>query len=135
MYLLDTDVVSNLFKRAPSTGLIRRLASIPLDHQFTSSVTLGEIVYGAYRVPKRTTRLLTQVDQLLTPNLPVLPFDELAAREYGRIRAELDGQGMPIGDADLQIGAIALSRGLTVVTGNVKHFQRIPNLSIENWLH
>lgn len=96
---------------------------------------MGEIVFGAYRVPKQTARLLTQVDQLLTPNLPVLPFDELAAREYGRIRDELDRQGTPIGDADLQIGAIALSRGLTVVTGNVKHFQRIPNLSIENWLH
>ena len=74
------------------------------------------------------------MDELLPANLPVLPFDELAARQYGEIWAELERRGTPIGQADLQIGAIALSRGLTVVTGNVKHFQQIPELSVENWL-
>ena len=68
------------------------------------------------------------------PHLPVLPFDGDAARRYGEVRAELECQGTPLGEADLRIGAIALSRGLTVVTGNIRHFQRIPGLSVENWL-
>ena len=64
----------------------------------------------------------------------MLPFDVAAARRYGEVRAELERLGTPLAEADLRIGAIALSRGLTVVTGNVRHFQRIPELSVENWL-
>lgn len=134
MYLLDTDVLSNLLKRAPSTTLIAKLASVPPEQQFTSSITLGELVYGAYRLQARTDYLLEQLYKRLLPNLPVLPFDVAAARRYGEIRAELERHGMPVGDADLRIAAIALARGLTVVTGNVRHFQRIPGLPVENWL-
>ena len=134
MYLLDTDILSNLFKRAPSTALIAKLASVPVEHQFTSSITLGELVYGAYRLASRTEALLHQVDNTILPNLPVLPFDVAAARGYGEVRAELERQGATVGDADLRIGAIALARGLTVVTGNVRHFNRIPGLNVENWL-
>ena len=134
MYLLDTDILSNLLKRTPSTVLIAKLASVPPEQQFTSSITLGELVYGAYRLPERTAHFLKRLEETLIPNLPPLPFDGAAARRYGQVRAELERRGMPIGDADLRIGAIALSRGLTVVTGNVRHFQRIPDLLVENWL-
>jgi predicted nucleic acid-binding protein len=58
MYLLDTDVLSNLIKRAPSTALVARLALVPPEQQFTSSVTLGELIYGAHRHPERTAILL-----------------------------------------------------------------------------
>lgn len=74
------------------------------------------------------------MDRVLLPNLSVLPFDVAAAHRYGEVRAELERRGTPLGEADLRIGAIALTRGLTVVTGNVRHFQRIPDLSVENWL-
>lgn len=134
MYLLDTDILSNLAKRTPSTALIAKLASVPPEDQFTSSITLGELLYGAYRLPTRTSLFLERIEGALLPNLPVLPFDAAAARRYGELRADLERQGTPIGEADLRIGAIALSRGLTVVTGNVRHFQRIPDLSVENWL-
>ena len=50
MYLLDTDILSNLLKRVPSTALIAKLASVPPEHQFTSSITLGELIYGAHRL-------------------------------------------------------------------------------------
>lgn len=134
MYLLDTDILSNLLKRAPSTTLIAKLASVPIEQQFTSSITLGELVYGAYRLRTHTGTLLEQLEKTLLPNLPVLPFDIAAARQYGEVRAELEHHGMLLGDADLRIGAIALARGLTVVTGNPQHFQRIPGLAVENWL-
>ncbi len=134
MYLLDTDVLSNLLKRAPSPTLIAKLASVPPEQQFTSSITLGELVYGAYRLQVRTDYLLEQLYKRLLPNLPVLPFDVAAAQRYGGIRAELERQGTPVGDADLRIAAIALARSLTVVTGNIRHFQRVPGLPVENWL-
>ena len=134
MYLLDTDILSNLIRRAPSAALITRLASVPAEQQFTSSVTLGELVYGAHRLQERTSALLAQLDDMLLPNLPVLAFDASAARRYGELRAELERLGTPIGDADLRIASIALDRELTVVTGNVRHFARVPGLPVENWL-
>ena len=118
----------------PSTTLIARLASVPNDQQFTSSITLGELTYGAYRLQERGVQLLQRLDDLLLPNLPVLPFDANAARRYGEIRAQLESQGTTLGDADLRIRSIALARDLTIVTGNVRHFQRIPGLAVENWL-
>lgn len=134
MYLLDTDILSNLLKRTPSTVLIAKLVSVPPEQQFTSSITLGELIYGAYRLRAQAGLLLERLDETLPPNLPALPFDRAAARRYDEVRAELEHRGAPLGDADLRIGAIALARGLTVVTGNVRHFQRIPDLSVENWL-
>jgi len=104
MYLLDTDILSNLLKRAPSTGLIAKLAAVPPEQQFTSSITLGELVYGAHRLQARAGLLLERLDSTLLPNLPVLPFDAAAARRYGAVRAELEHRGTPLGDADLRRG-------------------------------
>lgn len=134
MYLLDSDILINLIRRAPSTMLITKLASVPPEQQFTSSITLGELVYGAYKLQARTDELLQQLEESLLPNLPVLPFDSAAAQHYGEVRAKLERLGMPLGDADLRIGCIALARGFTMVTGNVRHFQRIPGLTVENWI-
>ena len=134
MYLLDTDILSNLLKRTPSTALIAKLASEPPELQSTSSITLGELLYGAHRLGPRANLLLERLERMLLPNLPVLSFDAAAARRYGEVRAELEHKGTLIGDADLRIGAIALTRGLTMVTGNVRHFQQIPSLAVENWL-
>lgn len=64
----------------------------------------------------------------------VLPFGTVAAKLYGSLRADLERRGTPIGDADTRIAAIAMINDLTVVTGNVRHFQRISGLAVENWL-
>ncbi len=64
----------------------------------------------------------------------MLPFDEPAARTYAELRAELERGGRPLDEPDLRIAAIALSRNLTLVTGNVRHFNRVPSLRVENWL-
>ena len=133
MYLLDTDILSNLMKRAPASTLVARLARVPPEDQFTSSVTLGELLYGAHR-SSRTAALLERIEETLLPELPILPFDAAAARRYGELRAELERKGTRIGDADTRVASIALSRGLTVVTGNERHFQQVPGLAIENWL-
>jgi tRNA(fMet)-specific endonuclease VapC len=133
-YLLDTDIVSNLMRREPSYPLIRRLALVPPEDQCTTSITLGELMYGAHRVPDRTAVLLRRIDELIPSQLPVLPFDESAARRYGSLRAALEVAGTLIGDADMRIAAIALAHGLTVVTANVRHLGRVPGLGVEDWL-
>ena len=118
MYLLDTDIISNLMKPSPTIGLIARMAEVPVHRQFTSSITLGELIYGARRMRHRSAALLDQIENKLLPNLEVLPFDETAAKCYGAVRANLKVRGNPIGDADLRIASIALARDLIVVTGS-----------------
>ena len=104
-----------------------------MGEQFTSSITVGEMVFGAHRSPRREY-LLRQLEELLWPTLRILPFDHAAAETYGRIRADLERAGTPLAEPDLRIGAIALTRGLTLVTGNTRHFSRIPSLKMENWM-
>lgn len=133
-YLLDTDILSNLFRRAPSPLLLRKLALTPVEDQATSSVTLGELYDGAARLSGRGSDLTSRIDATLLPNLRVLPFDIDAARRYGELRAELEQAGTPIGDADTRIAAIARAHRLTVVTANTRHFKLVPGLPVENWL-
>ena len=132
MYLFDTDILSNLMTRAPSDTLQARMQSTPVDDQYTSSITLGELTYGARRRGSR--RLLAQIELLVVNNLEVLSFDAPAATVYGAIRSDLEANGTPIGDADTRIASIALARRLIVVTRNVRHFSRVPGLAVENWL-
>jgi len=70
----------------------------------------------------------------LAADPPTNSFDDRAARHYGRLRDDLERSGTPIGDADLRIAAIARTHELTVVTGKVRHFERVPGLAVENWL-
>ena len=132
MYCFDTDTLSAVLRRDPPLSLIRRLARTPPEEQFTTAVTLGELLYGA---AKRGSATLTQkVCELVIGALPVLPFDERAAEAYGPLRARLESDGRRLDEPDLRIASIALSRGLVVVTGNVRHFNRVPDLKVENWL-
>lgn len=132
MYLFDTDVLSRLMKQAPPASLHNRFTGVLVERQYTSSITLAELVFGAKK--KGSRRLAELIDELVVSNLSVLPFDADAARRYGETRAELERHGTTTGDADLRIAAIALDRGLIVVTGNTRHFERVPDLSVENWL-
>lgn len=132
-HLIDTDTLSNLTRRAPSAALLHRLAQARPEELFTSAITYGEMAYGALRSP-RSEALLRLLEASVWPRVRVLPFDTDAAFAYGRLRVTLEGAGTPIGEADLRIAAIAVSRGLTVVTANVRHFSRVPGLAVENWL-
>ncbi len=133
-YLFDTDTISELLRPAPSLELIRRLATTPPEDQATSSITLGELLYGALRNPERTAVLVERIERRVVSNLRILPFDAVAASEYGALRVQLERRGTPIGDADMRIASIALANDLTVVTGNVRHFERVETLRVENWI-
>ena len=132
-YLLDTDILSNLFRRSPSPSVLRRIALTPVDEQATSSINLGELYYGARRLAAGGDELVERINSTLLPNLRVFHFDLSAARVYGELRAGLERAGTPIGDAGTRIAAIALAQDLTVVTANTRHFARVPALTVESW--
>jgi len=96
-----------------------------------SVITHGELVYGAEHSgqPERSLRSVSELAALL----PVLPLPEQAGTEYGRLRAELERRGTPIGNNDLWIAAHARVEGLILVTNNEKEFRRIKDLKVENW--
>ncbi len=133
MYLFDTDILSHVLKRAPSPSVLSRLAAVPAEEQFTSAITVGEMVYGAYRSEK-PNHFLRQLEERLWPNISIVPFDRGSAETYGRLRAELEAAGTPLGEPDLRIVSIALAHNLTMVTGNVRHFSKVSGLQVENWL-
>lgn len=112
--------------------LVRRLARTSSKEQCTTAITIGELVYGAARAERRPNE--QRLHEVLTSSLRALPFDRAAAAVYGTLRADLERRGMRVDDPDLRIASIALARDLTLVTGNVRHFERVPGLRVENWL-
>jgi tRNA(fMet)-specific endonuclease VapC len=132
-YLFDTDTLSNPLKKSPSLTLLRRLAGVPPEQQFTSAITVGEMIYGAHKSQRRDD-ILQRLNDDVWPNVQILSFDTAAAQVYGPLRRELERRGTPVAEPDLRIASIALAQGLTLITGNVRHFSKVPGLLIENWL-
>lgn len=132
MFCFDTDVLSALLKRDPPLGLVRRIGSVPAANQFTTAITMGEMLCGAAR--RGSSDVSERVRILLSGAIRILPFDEHAAAVYGSLRATLEAGAEPLAEPDLRISAIALSQRLTLVTGNTRHFRRVPGLALENWL-
>jgi predicted nucleic acid-binding protein len=133
MYLFDTDAMSQIVNPNPPEGFILRLADVLPEQQFTSAITVGELTYGAHKSNRRD-HFLQQFRNRLWPNIRVVPFDYAAAETYGWLRAMLERRGTPLADADLRIASIAVTRQMTLVTGNLRHFSRVPGLTVEDWL-
>ncbi len=133
MFIFDTDVISNVLKKNTSPSLLRRVAGLAPEEQFTTSITIGELVSGAFR-SQRPQYFLDKLKEFVIPNIQILSFDEASAYIYGKLRAELEAQGQTIAEPDLRIASIALNHDLILVTGNTKHFSRIPDLKIEDWI-
>lgn len=133
MIVFDTDVISYVLRPAPSARLIRRVADVDPDEQATTAVTAGELVYGAWR-SSRPEHFLAALRDRVWPNIRVLGFDLAAAMIYGRLRANLERDGTPMAEPDLRIAAICLRHDATLATGNLRHFERVPDLRVEDWL-
>lgn len=128
--LLDTCICIFLIRtKAPSVKA--RFDSFQIGDLGVSAVTAAELRFGADKSadPPKNHR---QLDQFFL-TLPVLPFDDEAARHYGDIRAHLERSGTRIGSLDTLIAAHGRALGLTVVTHNQREFERVPGLKIENW--
>ena len=100
---------------------------------YISAVTVFEIVYGAYKSIRRDHHL-KNLKELLLPQIQVVDFDMKAAFACGALRNDLERSGETIPLAELQVAAIAIAHELVLITGNVKHFERIKNLNVESWL-
>ena len=130
-YMLDTNICIYLIKRRPAEVVRRFLAQDPAE-LCISAVSYAELMHGVEKsqAPQKNRLALS----LLLSPFAILPFDILAAEEYGRIRAAREPRGAPIGPMDLLIAAHARAAGLTVVTNNTREFDRVDGLTVENWV-
>ena len=128
-YMLDTDTVSFALR---GEG---RVASRLLEHRPSdlciSSITLAELRFGAEA--KRSRKLHGLIGTFVEA-VEVVPFDQVAADQFAGVAAALSRRGEPIGTFDTLMAAHALSLGLTFVTNNLKHFQRVAGLRAESWI-
>ena len=129
-YLLDTNIVIYVIKQRPLQVL--EVFNRHHGRMAISSITLAELAHGAEK-SSDVSRNTAVVDDFVS-RLAVLPYDDKAAWHYGNIRASLEKLGQPIGINDLHIAAQARSNGLTLITNNLREFERVPGLLLENWV-
>lgn len=134
MYLFDTDAITNILKKKPSKKLLKNIKAVSKKESNISTITLGEIIYGAFKSSNPDFHL-DNLKTILLPVINILPFNGRAAYFYGKIRAGLEADGQIISHADIQIASIAFANKLTIITGNIKHFSRIPGLVVEDWIN
>ncbi|MCX8086577.1 MAG: type II toxin-antitoxin system VapC family toxin [Rhodocyclaceae bacterium] len=129
-YLLDTNIVIYVIKRRPLALL--DLFNRHHGRMAVSAITVAELVHGTEKsaFPARNLAVIEDFFSRLT----VLPYTAEAAWHYGSIRAALEKEGQPIGVNDLHIAGHARSLGLTLVSNNLREFERVPGLLLENWL-
>lgn len=130
MYMLDTNICIYAMKQKPEKVLLRLKEELD-SGVCISSITLAELEYGMKHSsnPVKNEQALLR---FLAP-LSVLPFGPSAASEYGEIRAGLQSRGTPIGPLDMLIAGHARSEGLILVTNNIREFERVSELELENW--
>lgn len=129
MFLFDADAISESFRARPLPRYLAWLENIPAEEQFTSAIVVGELYRGAFRSQARD-RHLANIENRVLPEMTILPFDEDVARVFGELAAALELAGKILATADLQIAATAVHHGLDLVTGNIRHFDRVPDLRI-----
>ena len=126
-YLLDTNAIIALFKGHP--GFLARIHQCHVQDFALSSIVTYELFFGAYRSQRKPENLaLVEALQFET-----LEFDRDDARCAGEIRARLTVAGTPIGPYDVLIAGQALARELTLITRNIREFERVEMLRVENW--
>ncbi len=130
-YLLDTNICSYILKNRPAS-VKQKFDEVGAEHLCISSVVLAELYYGAARHPKSVI-IRKEIDDFVS-RLVVVAWDEHAANHYGAIRAALEKAGTPVGAMDMLISAHARSMGATLVTNNLREFERINGLLVQNWV-
>jgi tRNA(fMet)-specific endonuclease VapC len=133
MFMLDTNIcIYVLNRRAGHENILYRLDGLAYEQVVISAITLAELRYGIAKSAKKATNR-TKLEFFLH-QFECLPFDADITARYGVIRTTLEAQGKPIGPLDMLIAAHALSLSATLVTNNVREFERVDGLTIENWL-
>lgn len=130
MFLLDMDTVIYVLKGVPAAvSNLKKHIHAPIK---IGTITLMELYYGAYKSQKVTSNLAKI--KTLENFLEVIPIGQEVAELFGKEKARLEKEGVPLDDFDLILGCCALAHNLTLVTNNVKHFERIEGLQVKNWI-
>ena len=137
MYVIDTNVASELMRPSPAPAVAAWIAGRDAREMYLTAVSEAELLYGVAIVPagRRRDQLETAMTRWLDTGFAerVLPFDSAAARAYAEIAAGRRSAGRPIAPADCQIAAIARSRGMAVVTRNIRDFEDIGIEVVDPW--
>ena len=128
MKLLDTDHCIALLRGQ----LDLNVHVSPQEELATTAISVAELTHGAHRSRHREDNL-ARLEVLLSV-LVILPFDEAAGRKFGALKAELEARGEPLDNLDLQIASIAIENKCQLLTNNSRHFSRVGNLQLDNWL-
>ncbi len=133
MYLLDTNILSQVLRKSPSPRLLKRLSVEESATKATSCICVMELRHGALRRDDGGA-LWRRIERELLGRLDILDVGLDDALLAGELLAGLSSTGQKIDVEDVLIAATALTQGFTVVTNNVRHFERIPGLRVEDWL-
>ena len=129
-YLLDTDICVQ-YLRGSDADVRDRLSNLAPTDSWLCSVVKAELIFGAHN-SKRVAANLRRLREFFVPFQSV-EFDDRAAEQYGAVRAHLRREGSEIGKNDLMIASIALANDMTLVTGNLREYHRVPNLRVDEW--
>jgi len=129
MRILDTDVCVEILRDNRQVKSRRLSAPGPV---VTTWITVAELYYGAFKSAKPKKNRALVADFVKT--LEVLHLDEPATEHFGRVRSDLERMGLRLEDADLLIAGIVLSRDAILVTGSLRHYERIDGLTCEDWI-
>lgn len=132
MYLVDTNILSELIKRHPNPHVLARLGSKPAHTLFTSSICIMELRFGS-ALRDDFEKFWQKITKEIISRINIIPIGEREAMAAGDILADLRKSGQTIGLEDVLIAASAITNQFTVVTANIRHFSRIAGLQIENW--
>lgn len=127
-YLLDTNIC--VFCLRGQYSITQKIENVGIDNCYLSEITVAELYYGAEhsKFPNKTMEQTEEFVSLFN----IIPSSS-SLHAFGRLKSELSKQGIPIENFDLMIGACAIANQMVLVTDNVKHLGRIPNIKIENW--
>jgi len=129
--MLDTNICIYIIKNRP-TSVKERFQQFEIGELCISSITVSELMYGAYK-SQFVEKNLKALETFLMP-FEIVDYDFSASVEYGKIRASLEKKGKVIGNMDMQIAGHALSLGLKLATNNTKEFERVGGLKLDNWV-
>jgi len=133
MFLLDTNILSELIKRHPNPNVLSRLGSKPAHTLFTSPICIVESRFGS-ALREDFEKFWQKITKEIISRINIIPIGEKEALAAGDILADLRKSGQTLGLEDVLIAATALTNQFTMVTANIRHFSRIRSLEVENWL-
>lgn len=129
--MLDTNICIYIIKNKPQS-VKKKFQEFHIGELCISSITVSELMYGAYK-SQYVEKNLKAIEGFLMP-FDIVDYDYTASVEYGKIRADLERKGKVIGNMDMQIAGHALALDMVLVTNNIREFERVEELVLENWV-